>query len=56
MFQDSFKDVSKKLSKFHECLKEVSWVFQGSFKGVSMKFHRSFKGDSVKFQGSFKRI
>ena len=34
MFQESFKGVSKKLSKFHECFETVSSiskVFQNSF-------------------------
>ena len=52
MFQETFKDVSKKiegrfngvLSGFQICLKEVKWVFVKSFKCVLRMSHRSFKG------------
>ena len=37
---------------FQWCFKEVSRVFQGSFKGVS----RNFKGVLRKFQGSFEGV
>ena len=31
-------------SGFQECLKEVEWMFEGSFQGVSRKYQGSFKG------------
>ena len=38
------------------CFKEVSRVFQGSFKGVLRKFQGCFKEVSRVFQGSFKGV
>ena len=34
MFQESFKGVSKKLSKFHECFETVSRKFKAYWKSV----------------------
>ena len=45
MFQESLKGDTRKiegcygvLSGFQECLKEVEWLFEGSFQGVSRYF------------------
>ena len=54
MFQETFKDVSKKiegrfngvLSGFQRCLKEVQWVFEESFKCVSRMFQGILRGVS----------
>ena len=66
MLQNSLKGASRKiewcfdgvLSGFH--LKEVHWLFKGSFKDVSKKFSGCFKGSSERplrgIQGSFKGI
>ena len=43
MFQESFKDVSR---KFQGCRKKVSRVFQGSFKDHSRMLQESLKGVS----------
>ena len=43
-------DVSRKIQKF---FKEVSKVFQGSFKSFSRKFQLYFKEVSKAFQGNF---
>ena len=45
MFQWGFKCASR-------VLKEVEWVFEGSFQGVSTMFQGSFKGVSRKIEGS----
>ena len=42
--------------KFPGCFKEVSRMFQGSFKGVFRKFQECFHEVSRLFHGSFKSV
>ena len=66
LFPKRFNGVSRKFKgclKFQGCFKEVSRVFQRSFKGVCRKFQGCFKEVSrvfqLRFQGissSFKRV
>ena len=62
MFQESFKDVSKKVSRVsEESFKGVSRNFQGCFKDVSRVFHESFNEAEVSrifhdFQECFKGV
>ena len=43
------------LNGFQECLKEVQWVFEGSFHGVSRIFQGSLKGVSRMIVGCSER-
>jgi len=47
----SIKECQRDSMLVNRCLKEVSRVFQDSFKGVSMKIEGCFKEASTNFQG-----
>ena len=54
MFQWFLSPFQGCLKKFNGCLREVSKVFQGSFKVVSRKIERSSESHLGMIQGKFK--